>query len=212
MSSKVSIANRAAAKLGDDRILLLTDDTKTARTINGMFDEVRDAELRRYHWKFAITRDALPALAAAPAWGFAYQYPLPADYLGMVQVNDYILRGNKQKPPFSIESGRILTDYSAPLKIRYIQRIENTALYDPLFVELFACKLAMESCETLTQSEAKYNRCAEAYKFALSEAIRQDAIEKAPDELPWGTWLESRGGICNPGSGDPWQSYPGVGT
>lgn len=209
MSSKVSIANRALAKLGDDRILLMTDDVKSARTLNAMFDEVRDAELRRARWKFAIKRDSLPALTATPAWGFAYQYPLPADYLAMVQVNDfYASNGSKRKPPYSIEGGKILTDYPAPLKVRYVSRVDNTASFDPLFVEVLACKLAMESCETLTQSETKYGRCAEAYKFALSEAIRQDAIETAPDELPWGSWLDARGDDATNASGDPYASYP----
>lgn len=194
MSSKVSIANRALAKLGDDRLLLLTDDTKAARTLNGMFDEVRDAELRRYRWKFALKRDALVALSAAPPWGYAYQYPLPSDYLAMAQVNDFYVRtGTPNAPPYQIEGGRILTNYEAPLKVRYVARIENTGLYDPLFVELLACKLAMESCETLTQSETKFTRCAQQYKDALHEAIRQDAVEKAPDELPQGSWLDARG-------------------
>lgn len=208
MSSNVSIANRALAKLGDDRILLLTDDVKAARTLNGMFNEVRDAELRRANWKFAIKRAQLPALTTAPAFGYAYQFPLPADYLAMVQVNDYYVRGNKQKPPYSIEAGVILTDYAAPLKVRYISRVENAGLFDPLFVEAFACKLALESCETLTQSETKYARCKEAYKEALISALMRDAIEKAPDELPWGTWLESRGSGDVYGSGDAWSVYP----
>lgn len=209
MASKVSIANRALAKLGEERILLLTDDVKAARTLNGMFDDVRDAELRRARWKFAIKRDGLPALVAAPAWGYQRQFPLPADYLAMVQVNDfYIPNGGKFKAPYSIEAGHILTDYDAPLKLRYISRVENSGLFDPLFVEVLACKLAMESCETLTQSETKYARCAEAYKFALQEAVRQDAIETPPDELPWGSWLASRNDGSGYGTVESWASYP----
>lgn len=195
MSSKTSIANRALAKLGDERILLLTDEVSSARLLNGMFDEVRDAELRKRRWKFAIKRTALVALADAPAWGYDYQYPLPSDYLGMIQVNEFYARpGMGGVAPYSIEGGRILTNYEAPLKIRYVARVENTGLWDPLFVEAFACKLAMEACEALTQSETKFNRCAQMYAEALRDASFQDAIEKAPDELPAGSWLDSRGG------------------
>ena len=70
--------------------------------------------------------------------------------------------------------------------------MENASLYDPLFVEVLACKLAMEACEALTQSSGKYDAAAQAYKFALNEAIRQDAIESAPAEFPAGSWLDSR--------------------
>jgi hypothetical protein len=193
MSSKVSIANRALAKLGDDRILLLTDDVKSARTLNQMFDEVRDAELRRHRWKFAIKRASLPALSEAPAWGYERQFPLPSDYLAMVQIGEtYIRPGMGGTASSSIEGGVILTSAVAPLKVRYVARIENTGLFDPLFVEMLACRLAMEACETLTQSETKFSRCAQQYKDALIEATRADSIEKLPDELPAGSWLDSR--------------------
>lgn len=194
MASKVSIANRALAKLGEDRILLLTDNSKAARTINQMYDDVVDAELRRHNWKFALKRSSLPALADAPAWGFAFQYPLPADFLKLVQVNEFYARTNNQQALWSVEGSAILTNLSAPLKVRYVWRVDNPGLYDPLFVEALACRIAMESCETLTQSETKFNRCADQYKAALSEALRVDSISNPPDELPAGSWVDSRGG------------------
>jgi len=206
MASKVEIANRALTKLGAERILLLSDPSKEARTLNSMFDTVFDAELRRYRWKFALKRDSLPALVAEPAWGYLYAYQLPADFLALVQVNDIYVRGLKQKAPWSVESGTILTDYEAPLKIRYIRRISDITLADPLFVEVLACKLAMEACETLTQSTQKRQLAGEEYRFAVSEAVRMDAIENPPDELPWGSWFDSREGYSGTASG------PGAGS
>jgi len=192
MASDVSIANRALTKLGADRILLLSDETQAARTINSMFYDVRDAEIRRYTWKFSIKRTSLSALVEAPAWGYAYQYPLPADYLGLIQVNELYVRPRDRKAPWSVEGGNLLCDFEAPIKVRYKARIDNPSLYDPLFVEVFACKLAMEACETLTQSNTKYDAAAQAYKFALSEAARQDALENPPEEFPWGSFLDAR--------------------
>lgn len=192
MAGKVEIANRALTKLGAERILLLTDLSKEATTMNSMFDTVMDAELRRHRWKFAIKRATLSALVATPEWGYAYAYPLPADFLALVQVNEYYLRGLKQKTLWTVEGGQILTDLPAPLKVRYIRRVDNMALLDPLFVEVLACKLAYEACETLTQSAQKRQLAGEEYRFSVSEAVRQDAIENPPDELPWGSWLDSR--------------------
>lgn len=193
MANKVSIANRALTKLGAQRILLLSDDTEQARVLNSMFDDVRDAELRRCRWKFALRRAELMALVEPPLFGYAYQYPLPADYLGLVQVGEiYVRAGMGGTAPWVVEGGHILTGLTAPLRIRYQARVENASLYDPLFVEMLACKLAMEACEALTQSSGKYEAAAQAYKFALNEAIRQDAIESAPAEFPAGSWLDSR--------------------
>jgi hypothetical protein len=192
MAGKVEIANRALTKLGAERILLLTDPSKEARVMNSMFDTVFDAELRRHRWKFAIKRATLPALVATPEWGYAYAYQLPSEFLALVQVNDIYVRGLKQKTLWTIESGQILTDLPAPLKVRYIRRVDNFGVLDPLFVEVMACKLAFEACETLTQSGSKKQSAGEEYSFAVSEAVRQDAIENPPDELPWGAWLDSR--------------------
>jgi hypothetical protein len=210
MSSQVSIANRALAKLGDERILLLTDNIKSARTISGMYEEVLLAELRRYRWKFATKRAQIMALVATPSWGYSFEYPLPDDFVSLIQVNDfYVQSRDANQAAWSVEQGSILTNLPAPLKIRYTAKIDNAGFYDPLFVEAFACKLALECCETLTQSESKFQRVSEQYKFALSEAYRQDAIENPPDILPNGSWLDSRqdqntGFIGSNG----WQAYP----
>lgn len=201
MASETEIANRALTKLGDQRLLSLLDDNNAGRTMNSMFGMVRDAELRRHRWKFAIKRLALMALVEAPVFGFTYQFPLPADYLALVQVNDIYIRPYcKDKGPWSVElsvdgtTRVLLCDLAAPLNIRYVSRVTNAGLFDPLFVESFACKLGFEACEAITQSNTKQTSLKDQYTFALNEAVRVDAIELPPDEIPWGSWLESREG------------------
>ncbi len=207
---QTALCNYALAKLGEDPILTLTDDTKRARLANRTFAQIRDAELRRVRWKFSLQRTTLVKLETAPAWGYAYQYPLPPDFLALVQVNDiYVRATGRQSAPWSVEmaadgSGRvILTDLTAPLKVRYVAQITNAVLFDPLFAEVLAEKCALEWCETLTQSDTKRQARAEGYKFALSEAKRQDAIETAPDEFPQGSWLDAREGETFLGAASP---------
>lgn len=208
MASDVSIVNRALTKLGADRVLLLSDDTQQARVMSSMYADVRDAEIRRHHWKFAIKRASIPALVATPIFGYQYQYPVPMDFLGLVQVNEVYVRScRKGTAPWSLEGGNILTDFPAPLYIRYVARVTNPGLFDPLFVEALACKLALEAAESLTQSSSKKSAAMEEYKFALSEAKRLDALENPPDELPWGSWLDSRTGPGPLGAGDGWQAF-----
>lgn len=196
MASQVSIVNRALVKLGESTVLLITDNVKQARTMAAIFDDTRDAELRANRWKFAIKRAQLSALVDAPAFGYSQQYELPDDYLAMVQVGEFYLRtGMKQRAPWSIEGRRLLTDMSAPLSIRYVSRVTDTSQFDALFVDALACRLAMEACEALTQSDTKFQRLAAMRKESLDQALRVDAIENPPDELPDGTWLESRTGL-----------------
>lgn len=212
MASTVSIANRALTKLGADRILLLSDDNQQARVMNSMFNDVRDEEMARNHWKFAMRRATLTALVDQPLFGYQYQYPLPPDYLGIVQVGEIYARScPRGRAPWSIENNGtglvLMTDRPAPLNIRYIARIENVGLWHPLFCETMACKLALEGAEPLTQSSTKKSAAADEYRFALAEARRVDAIENPPDDVPWGSWLDSRMGPGPWGSGDDWQAF-----
>ena len=193
MTDPVAIANKALTKLGAERILLLEDDVKAARVMKALFADVRDAELAAYHWKFAIRRAQLPALVDAPAFGYEFTYLLPRHYLALVQLNDLLVLARRHgKPWWSIEGDRLLSDWAPPLRIRYVARVEDYRLFSPLFVEVLACKLALEACESLTQSNTKKQNLWQEYEQALRRAIRQDAVETAPDVAVQGNWLAAR--------------------
>lgn len=207
MASEVHIANLALTKLGAKRLLLLSDENNEARTISALFNDVRDAELRRHNWSFAIRRAQLMALVEKPAFEYAHQFPLPDDFLKLVSVGDHVIVRGQHKP-WVLEGKRLLTNLQAPLRIRYVRREKDTSLFDPLFIEAFACKLAMEACEALTQSQSKWQQVAQQYERAIQQAKKMDAIERLPDVLPDGEWLDSRGFDTGYASGDPWQAYP----
>ena len=198
MASRVEIANRALTKVGEARIMSLDDDVEAARVISALWDVVRDAELRSRNWNFSVKREALAALSAAPSWGFAVQYQLPSDCLRVVQVGEFFPGPsmsdyrNRNESMWQIEGGKILTDYEAPLKIRYVARIEDTGSWDALFVEVFACRLAVEICERITQSNTKRELAWNEYGDAIKSAVRADAIENPPEPLPDDSWMLSR--------------------
>lgn len=198
MASSVEIANRALTKLGARRILSLEDDQKEARELNSMFDIVRDKALRSNNWNFAMTRASLPALAETPAWGFTYAYQLPADCLRVVQVNDIYWVANltdyrtQLDVPYQIEGRKILSNFAAPLKVRYVSRVEDTQQWDSCFAETFASLLAYETCEAITQSNTKKQEMFADYRANIREAKLIDAIENPPEPLADSSWLLSR--------------------
>jgi hypothetical protein len=193
--SDVSICNAALTKLGAARILTLADQTEPARVMSVLYEKTRDEEVQRMRWKFSLARASLSALVEAPAWGYAFQYLLPADFLALVQVGEtYLPPLSKQVGAWSIEGGVLLTDLAAPLRMRYQRRVTDPALFPALFAETLACRLAMEACETLTQSDTKFQRVSRQYQQALYDAARVDAFETTPDQLPDGSWIYSREG------------------
>jgi hypothetical protein len=195
MASETEIINWAITKVGSERVLSINDNTPSAQTMKALYARVRDAEIRRYRWRFAIKREELSADATAPAWGYRYAYTLPTDYLGLVQAGEFYVRSfSSDRGPWAIEGRKLLTDLAPQLRIRYIQRITDPTLFDPLFVEALACKLAAESNPSLKQNEQKLQGLKQSYADALGDAMRADAMECPPDELPWGSWLQSREG------------------
>lgn len=128
MASQTDICNQALTKIGAERILAITDDTKSARSLSAIWSVKRDAELAAQPWTFAITRAQLPASATAPLFGWNYAYPLPADYLAMVEVGEnYVFYQGDPQPLFALEGGSILTDQGSPLK--YVAPLADLA-YD----------------------------------------------------------------------------------
>lgn len=198
MASQVEIANRALTKVGGGRITALTDDVEAARIIDSMWDTVRDAELRSRNWNFSVVRTSLPALISTPAYGYEHEYQLPADCLRVIQMGEYYPGPsmsdyrNAQEADYQIEGRKILTNHDAPIKLRYISRIEDTGSWDSAFTEVFACRLAAEICEPVTQSNSKREQAWGEYKQALGIAMRADAVENPPEPIPDDTWMLSR--------------------
>jgi hypothetical protein len=195
VSSQTDICNLAATLLGVSRITAITDNNKTARSLASVYDMVRRAELRKHFWSFASTRVMLPALAAAPAWQFGSAAQLPADFIRLVQVNDYYADPammdyrNQDDSAYVIENNTIITDFPFPLKVRYIQDVTDTGRFDPLFDVAFATQLAMTVCEDVLNSDSKVGTCQQLYTKAIADAMRANAFEKAPEGQADDSWM-----------------------
>lgn len=198
MTSEVSICNGALTMLGSDLIIALSDDNKRGRVLNSIYARVRDAEYDRHRWRFTFQRASLPELSTTPAFDFSHQYQLPSDYIRLVNGGDILSIPDQsdyrtyQGEDWSIEGGMILSFRTAPLRIRYIARITDTALMPPSFAEALSARLAFEACEALTQSDTKKSTVWAQYRNALKEAIRAKALEAAPQSIADDTWVTAR--------------------
>lgn len=189
MASEVDICNRALQKVGAARIVSLTENSVNARACNSAYSMLRDAEFRARAWNFTITRTSLPADAVAPEWGKANSFTLPSDYVMWLRPYP---EDNTDLIDYEVEGGKIYTDYDAPLYFRYVRRVEDTGLFDPLFSEALACKIAMEICEELSQSTSKKQVLRDEYKETIALARNRNAFEKIPQSPPEDEWLYKR--------------------
>jgi hypothetical protein len=195
MPSDIEIANRAITKVGGTRITSFNDSSTEARALSATYNMARRALLRRAAWNFAVWRGTLPKLLTTPSWGFKFQYQLPADFIRLLQVNDYSvalgLSDGRQydDTPYAIEGGKLLTDYDAPLKVRMIVDVVDANLFDACFAEAFASQLAYEICEQVTQSNSKKSALAQEVVMWINEAKRMDAVESPAEAIHDDSWV-----------------------
>jgi len=198
MASQVEIINRALIKLGASRITSIDDASKSAQVMSVLWDTVRRSELSKRYWTFSLARVLLPALSTPPTFGFGNAYQLPPDYLKLVQVGDqYLAPGladyrTQDDSAWAIEAGVLMTNFGAPLKIRYVADVSDPGLFTPQFIEVMASKLAYEACYAITQSRDGQQAAGQDYKQAVREAAMANAIEKPPQGMLDDAWILGR--------------------
>ena len=197
-ASNVAIANLALTKLGDLRILNLTDNTKPAREVNAVFDMARDYLQRRFSWRFCIKRANLAADVSTPLWDWSYQYQIPTDCLRIIQVgqwypspdlSDLISTGGQE---YVVEGKNILSNQAGPLKLRYLSRVTDPVQFDTAFDMAFSAYLAYLVAEPLTASAESKQMAYQDYRNAVKDAVIANAIENPPESLADPTWILAR--------------------
>lgn len=78
------------------------------------------------------------------------------------------------------ESDMFTTAYGGTIVLRFVADFSTVAKMDPCFCEALAAKIAVEVCESLTQSAPKLQLLTLAYKEAITTAATLDGIERGP--------------------------------
>jgi hypothetical protein len=188
-AGKITICNRALQLLGAKRIADLTDNTVSARACNVCYDPLRQAELEKHWWRFAIKRAQLAAVSPAPTWGRANAFQLPSDYLKLFKPYPEDATNTLD---YEIEGTQILSDWSAPLYIRYVWNVTDTNVMTALFKEALSAAMAVGMCEELTQSNTKKQAVAAIYDEAIKQARKYNAFETVPVMPPEDDWITAR--------------------
>ena len=169
MASVVDICNGALNQLGATIILSLTEDSKNARLCNSRYTQVRDSLFRSHPWNCLQKRVALAADTATPAWGFSYQFTLPADCLRLLRILDY-------DSNYKVEGRKILTNTSS-MKILYVARITDPNEYDELLRETLSAALGADIAYGVTSSNPVAQNMYQLFQDKLKDARFVDATE-----------------------------------
>lgn len=131
----------------------------------------------------------------APAFGYAYSYELPADYLRALTWNER--EAGTGQAAFDIESGRLLCD-DEDSELRYVAQITDQTLWDSNFIEAFCLKLAARIATGITTAQGLAAQLDQRAEMYLSKAFGPDNGESKPRAVlaqEHSGWLDARAGL-----------------
>ena len=189
MASEIGICNSALVKIGANRIVALDEGSRNANACAELYAKLRDNLLRAHVWNFATVRIKLARLASTPAFGFAYEYQLPVDWLRTISVHDND-RGDGFVE-YRVE-GRRLRCSAEDVYLRYIRIVTDANEMPSDFREALALMLACDLAIPIAQSNALREIMDEAFRDTLARAKSADALEDFPEAMPEGSWVTVR--------------------
>lgn len=191
MTTDTDICNLALDILKESPISSIDDARPVAMWCKRNFSVSRDSLLVRADWNFALKRASLPADVTPPAFGWGVSYTLPADCLRLIPLTQC---GNYEgRPiPHEVEDGKILTNANAPLKIRYVARVEAYASYPAVFIEALAGYMAMKCAHWVTGKQGYQQIAQGLFAEAMRNAWLVDAIEGTSPRAADNEWVAQR--------------------
>ena len=171
VDSEVDIANLALTYIGAERISSLSETSKSAQLSGLFYPLVRDGELTRHNWSFAITRQQLASPTETNYTDYLYQYQLPVDpyWLRTVKID------GASQADYEVE-GRLLYCNLNEVELVYIYRVEDVRMFSPLFVDALALRLAAKLAANFTGKEQKVAMIEQLYARTIIEAAGVDEI------------------------------------
>ncbi len=184
MSSKVQIANRALSKLGAGRITSFEDNTKSAKEVSAIYEDLSEEVMSSGAWPSATYRATLAQSTTSPEFEYAYKYALPTSPKCLkVLTLDEQRAGDVR---YRIESGFLLTDETA-VSIKYIGKVTDSEQYDVYLRRAIVAQLVADLAYTfmgqVTAAEKLIAWAKEEIKDALNNAGTQGSAREIPSDI-----------------------------
>ena len=136
---------------------------------------------------FCIKRADIAASISTPSWGYDNAFPIPSDCLRVIEIKDV--------DDYALESVdgvfSIVCDSSGPLYIKYISKVTDTGIFTPLFAELLAVNIAIETVDRITDDSGLKNDLIFMRKEILNRVSSTDAIESSTEYFVEDDWLSA---------------------
>lgn len=168
--SALDICNIALSKLGESPIISIdANATLPQRMCYLHYHPVRREVLCVNRWSFALKTATLHSNEQGGSAEHAVPHTLPVDCLRVLEVGS---------PGWTLR-GRCVFCPAQDVHLRYIADVEDTSLFDPLFIEAFALRLACKMCIPIVNSTTMRQSLLEEYqRIALPQASHFNAVQE----------------------------------
>ncbi|MDP0496036.1 MAG: hypothetical protein Q7Q73_07475 [Verrucomicrobiota bacterium JB024] len=146
--SSTQVCNYALSLISAELINSIDDPSSTARQCKQFFGIAYDMVLRSVQPHEAVRTASLPSdgsySVTASAYEFAYRYKLPEDpyLLALLKVNEKDVANVTGAGLVELQGRSLLTNFEAPVFIRYIARLSDVSLLPPEIHECVAYQVA----------------------------------------------------------------------
>lgn len=176
-TTKVDICNAALGMLGANSITSFDEKSDRARLCVALYDKSRRALLRMHPWHCATKRTVLAAVGTPPAFGWSTAYPLPADFVRLLEISEYC---------YELESNQVLCNATSSVNLKYIYDNTNETTWDALLVECMGLFMASQLSKPLTGSATDGDNYFAKMQTRMKSARAVDSQEAPIAELDAG--------------------------
>jgi len=152
LASVASIVNTALIRIGENPIIDLSENSRPARLANHFYETVRDSILTTHPWNEATKRVILASSGSGEAWGFDNLFPLPADFLRLLDVShhsDHAVGHHDIR--YKVEENGIVTDENE-FFLRYTFRLIDPSKMSDGLKTIISFRLSAELASSMGQN------------------------------------------------------------
>lgn len=172
MYTDVQIINQGLSKFSQSKIQTISPPRSSLeRHMADGYEQWKRSEIAKHRWVFAWVFDyQLAQIDTLTDTDKPYVYSLPVWCMRPVRAQGADWR----------QTGRTVVSAYENLAIDIIKNVDENE-FDPLFVDVLACRIGMESVEFVTQSNAKDQKMEERYDRAVAVAKQNNAFVIGPE-------------------------------
>lgn len=181
MASQIDICNLALTHISKKKISSLDEtESEEARRLQVIWHPTRLSVLREYPWNFAMRIEELSKLANESTYGWLFAYQYPSDCVRALKLMG---PGIKNQQPYRVlqtsqGNSKMIASNIDGAHLEYTANVLDPMLFDPLFVEALAYKLAATLAVVLTENGSLAKNMLGMYASTIEAARVADANEQ----------------------------------